>query len=605
MKFWERVRAAFCPERLVSRAFAAWFSYSLFSVLGGVGDYWQLAFGQDRSLLQMLLQIGLLFLLFSIPALLSGDGLHTDSWLLMLSGWMCGCIWLLQYDHATNEFLNMLAVCAVMALITVFFVNANLPLLSRRRSDTVLERADIALGATLAAVAALASFAVIAAVGCCRYLTFSSPNYDFGLFVNMFHNMKETGLPLVTSERDRLLSHFAVHLSPIYYLLLPFYCIFPSPLTLQIGQAAVLILGVIPVALLCRHFRLSGRVTALVCVLYCFYPALSCGTFYDIHENCFLTLTLLLTFLFYEKKKYIPMYLSALAVLAVKEDAAIYLLVFAMFVLLCERRPLHGILLSTMSVGYFALALYLLNAHGTGTLNDRFYNLMYNPNDGLLGALKTALGNAGYLLTQLFTTSKGGWEKVVFFLQMLLPLGFLPFCTTRAGRWLLISPILISMVSYYQYLYDINFQYQFATVAFLFYATVKNLPELAPVTRRNLLSLAAAACCCVYLVTVVPKFSTYTNRYLSGGEQYTQMEEFLNTLPEDASVACSSFLLAHLADRGEIYELYYHKNEPDVDYVVIDLRYSDQLKYRDAYRAQGYQTHSELDNRILVLQKGS
>ena len=39
-----------------------------------------------------------------------------------------------------------------------------------------------------------------------------------------------TGLPDVSCERDVLMSHFAVHISPIYYLLLPFYALFPSPL---------------------------------------------------------------------------------------------------------------------------------------------------------------------------------------------------------------------------------------------------------------------------------------------------------------------------------------------------------------------------------------
>ena len=97
--------------------------------------------------------------------------------------------------------------------------------------------------AIFTAVCAVTACTVISVIGCLRYKTFSTPNYDFGLFCNMFHNMKETGLPLVTSERDRLLSHFAVHISPIYYLLLPFYWIFPSPLTLQIGQAVALMLG--------------------------------------------------------------------------------------------------------------------------------------------------------------------------------------------------------------------------------------------------------------------------------------------------------------------------------------------------------------------------
>ena len=193
--------------------------------------------------------------------------------------------------------------------------------------------------------------------------------------------------------------------------------------------------------------------------------------------------------------------------------------------MISEKRYLHGTLLAAMSVGYFLLAVYVLERYGTGTLNNRFHNLMYDRSAGFIGAAKTFLVNPGYVLTQIFTTSKGGWEKIVYFLQMLLPLGFLPFCSKKASRWLLITPILINMVSYYQYLYDAGFQYHFATVAFFFYATVKNLPELTPPTRRNLLSIAAAGCCCIYLVTVSPKFATYTQRWERGKETYTKMEE--------------------------------------------------------------------------------
>ena len=79
-----------------------------------------------------------------------------------------------------------------------------------------------------------------------RVLTYRAPTFDFGIFSQMFHQMRTTGLPVTTVERDGPLSHFAVHVSPIYYLLLPFYCIYPKPVTLQVLQAAVLASAVIP-----------------------------------------------------------------------------------------------------------------------------------------------------------------------------------------------------------------------------------------------------------------------------------------------------------------------------------------------------------------------
>ena len=87
---------------------------------------------------------------------------------------------------------------------------------------------------------ALAAFAFLAAWGLSRVDSYGAPTYDFGIFAQMFHKMSVTGQPLTTLERDGLLSHFAVHLSPIWYLLLPFWLIWPRPELLPILQVLVL-----------------------------------------------------------------------------------------------------------------------------------------------------------------------------------------------------------------------------------------------------------------------------------------------------------------------------------------------------------------------------
>lgn len=593
--FAANLRCVMGYDRTVARLIAAWCSFAALTLMLGFG-FDELEYAQGIGFGRIALTVALFFVAYTLIALPIPE-LPTDSWFLFAAATVCVCRWLLEFEGGENEFLFVLAVTVAYCLFLVWCYRANADLL--RRFD--LNRRTV-MG--IALLLGTASCAMIAAITCLRYKTFSSPNFDFGLFCNMFHNMKETGLPMITSERDRLLSHFAVHISPVYYLLLPFYCLFPSPMTLQIGQAVALALGVIPVVLLAQHHRLSGKLTLLVAALYAFYPALSAGCFYDLHENCFLPLFLLLTFLFYEKKKYIPMYISALFVLSVKEDAAIYLLFFALFVLLSERKPLHGALLAAMSVGYFALCAYWLQAHGEGMMINRFNNLIYDQGDGLLGAIKTALVNPGYLLTQLFTTGADTWEKIVYVLQMLLPLGLLPFCSKKPSRWLLVAPLLINLLTYYVYQYDLGFQYHFGITAFLFYATIKNLPELSLPTRETLLSVAAAACCCIYLFSVVPFFNSYRTRWQSGKDTYAKMEAALDTIPEDASVCVSTFLLAHIADRDEVYEVKYHDYKPDVDYVVLDMRYKASYEDAlDAYLAHGYTVTAVHDNLITVMGK--
>ena len=588
----DRFRALWARDRLLCRLVAGWCWFAVF-VLARGGNFTELAFGQQYSIyLAALWTLGGVCLLTLVA--LAGYPWHTDSWFLLGGATVCVCFWLVGGPQDDARYLFWLAVSAAYTLFVLYFLQANDGLLRLWQPG---RRTVIAV----AVVAAVASCAVISTVTCLRYLTFSSPNFDFGIFVNMFHNMRETGLPLVTSERDGLLSHFAVHISPTYYLLLPFYWLFPSPLTLQIGQAVALMLGIVPVLLLARRFGLSGKATVAVSLLYAFFPVLCTGCFYDIHENCFLPLFLLLTFYFYEARRPLPMYLSALFVLGVKEDAAIYLIVFALYLLLSRRSYLHGCLLLVLSGGWFVLATHLINTYGDGVLSNRIDNLIYDPEMGLLGVIKTALVNPGFLLTQMFTTSGGTWDKVAYFLQMLLPLGLLPFCTKKLSRWLLLAPMLINLFTRYQYLYDTGFQYHFGNAAFLVYAVLLNLPELSHTWRRSLLGLAAACCLCLYLCAVVPKLNGYATRWRNDRLTYARMEELLDTVPEDASVNCSTLLLPHLADRSEIYEIGYHGDRPDVDYVVIDARYSGWQDTMRAYLAQDYEIQTNAPGLLVIL----
>ena len=589
------VKQAFSFERVACRLILSWCCF-IITTFWEKGDFAELSWMQDAELYKVALLILGFFVFFSIVAVLI-QKINTDALFLLFGSTVCIVYWCIFAPENNREWF-MISAIVVYSLFLVYCIRALANVWDYLKMHT-----PVAI--VFAALAGLLCFGGIALMGVLRYKTFATPNFDFGIWCNMFYNMKETGLATVTCERDMLLSHFAVHISPVYYLLLPFYCLFPSPITLQIGQAVVLAAGVIPVFLLARHFKLSKQTTVLCTFLYALFPVITTGCSYDLHENCFLPLLLLFTFYFYEIKKPIPMYISALLVLSVKEDAAIYLLLFALFLLVSEKKYLHGSILAAMAVGYFLLCGYLLETTGTGMMSNRYDNLIYDAEDGLVGAIKTILLNPGYLLTQLFADKDLKWDKVMYVIYMLLPLGFLPFVTKKTSRWLLVVPMLINLLTMYPYQPRIGFQYHFGVAAFLVYAMLKNLPEIeSENVRRTLLSVAAAACLCSYLITAGPLVASRIKNWKENHETFEEMEAFLEeAVPEDASVAASTFLLPHIADRNEIYEVYYHKNKPDIEYVVLDTRYSSYKQFYEAYTEHGYTVVAQLDTRIMILQQ--
>lgn len=139
---------------------------------------------------------------------------------------------------------------------------------------------------------------------------------------------------MTTCERDRVLSHFAVHVSPIYYLFLPFYALFPSPVTLEVLQALLLASAVIPLWRIARRHGLSGVTAGLLCALLLLWPAYAGGTSYDVHENKFLTPLLLWLFDFLDRRCVWGVALFSVLTCMVKEDAPVYVAVIALWVIL-------------------------------------------------------------------------------------------------------------------------------------------------------------------------------------------------------------------------------------------------------------------------------
>ena len=91
--------------------------------------------------------------------------------------------------------------------------------------------------------------------------------------------MKTTFTMNTTSERDHLLSHLCVHISPDFYLLLPFYALYSKAVTLQVMQAVVIALGIVPLLGICKNHGLTRMESALTVIAYCLYPVMSGGCF--------------------------------------------------------------------------------------------------------------------------------------------------------------------------------------------------------------------------------------------------------------------------------------------------------------------------------------
>ena len=448
----------------------------------------------------------------------------------------------------------------------------------------------------------------------CRYLLNWSSTFDFGIFSQMYYYMKETFLPMTTCERDGLLSHFAVHMSPAYYLLLPVYLIFPDPIMLFIMQAGVIIAGVIPCYLIAKDKGLPPYAVLCFCGMYCLYPALIGGAFYDFHENAMLPLFILWSLYFMQKKKFFLMYIFLIFTAMVKEDAPVYVACIGLFLFFHEKEYKHGIISFLAAVIYFISIVAWMKSHGNGVMIGRYDNIMPDDELGLISIFKVILVDPIYLFQEMFNMK----EKVVFFLQMMVPLLFLPFVTKNIWRFILLIPfVLWNLLPDYTYQHSIYFQYIFGSSAMLFYVAISNYADFSAFLSKRKqkwmrfvapvgIIFAVIVTFLFFLGTVAQKGS-YIRRYINEKEEVGRVNAILDEIPEDASVQASTFYVPRISMRDEVYRINgNHLVQFDTDYVVIDLRKGaedEPLEQVKAFEDAGYHEVESIEGKIAVLKK--
>ena len=495
---------------------------------------------------------------------------------------------------------------------------------NRSRESIVRPQAAAPHYLWVTAASALVFFLFVSAWTVARVAVLGTSTYDFGIFAQMFHYMKETGLPMTTLERDGLLSHFDVHVSPIYYLMLPFYCLVPSPATLQVLQAAVMASAVIPLWKLGAQYGLTGNQRTLLCAVLLLYPAFSGGASYDLHENCFLTPLLLWLFYGIGQRSTPITAVSAVLTLMVKEDSAVYVAVIGLWLLVktalrhkkLDRRNLltGGLLLGTALLWFFLTTGYLAE-NGDGVMTGRYDNYIYDDSGSLLTVIKAVLLNPMKVIYECADP-----EKLEYIALTMLPLLGLPLLTCRYERYVLLIPyVLFNLMSDYPYQHSIYFQYSYGSIAFLMYLTAVNLADWKQ-NRHRVIALTISLCICAvcFLPTVFSSAMYYPNKAIQNFSTYQAVRDTLELIPEDASVTSTGYYTTHLANREILYDLRYTTTDHllESEYVVIQPKDNAAVKkfvtaensdglenLLTLLEENGYEPFAEIEGTLLIYQK--
>lgn len=410
-----------------------------------------------------------------------------------------------------------------------------------------------------------------------RYYSFGYSATDFGIFAQMFDYMKDTGLPNTTVERNQLLSHFAVHFSPFFYVLLPAYFIFSTPAYLLTVQALFIAVGVFAVYGIAKALGFSEKATLLVCALYTFYPSLTVGQYYDFHESKFLTFCILFAFYFLVKRQFIGFYIFGILLCTIKEDAAIYLVAIALYMIVREKLIKHGIITLVIAICYFIFAISMVESFNFGSnqmqFGARYSNFAINGDNGIGSILTTVVVNFGYTLKEMFIKPQNEvftQEKLLFVLWMFVPVLLTPFRNSKISTLLLLSPmLLINLMPCWGYQYDIEYQYTYGTAAMVIICTILALKEMNAKQRNMFLTVSVVLCFAITMPITVTKNSGYIKQYFGNREVYSESVELIrNTIDKSCAVGTEGDVTPMLYD----YKIVYY--DPHTDERASKIEYN-------------------------------
>ncbi len=380
-----------------------------------------------------------------------------------------------------------------------------------------------------------------------RYYSYTYDTFDFGIFAQMFDYMKYTGLPYTTVERGHLLSHFAVHFSPFFYILLPGYFVFSTPAYLCVMQVLFVGLGVFAVYGIAKCLKFTVKQSVLISALYLVYPAFSFGLHFDFHENKFLSVCILFTVYFMLKRRWIPYYICGLLICSVKEDAAIYLIAIGLFLMLHERRIKHGLFTLAIAGAYFVFAMKMIQVCGASEgleFGYRYSNFELDGEAGVGSIVKITLLDLGYTLKQIFDPTVTANEplalqkRVEFLLWIFLPVLFTPFMSKKISTLVLITPmLLVNLMSNWPYQSDIDFQYTYGIAALVIVCMMVALRSVKDKKRNALILAAVMLSCSLTLPRVIARNTGYIESYQENRAVFHASIDLINeTVPLDSVI---------------------------------------------------------------------
>lgn len=385
-------------------------------------------------------------------------------------------------------------------------------------------------------------------------------------------------------------NHANAHFDAILVLLSPLYYIYPRAELILVLQAIWCGAGVVPAYLLGRDHLRSAWAGVTLAAAWALYPALHGANLYEFHSLTLLAMPMLWLLYLLTTGRLRAYFILLPFVLLIREDASLLICCVAFAAVLTRdpRLVRAGWITIVVAALYFILVKTFIMG-GADPLGGQYgfgwyYKDMSPGGKGLGGILLSLLTNPTFAIDFALREA-----KVIYLIQLLLPLAFLPVFG-KPWRFATVFGLFYILLASRGPVFSIHFQYSVVLFPVLFALTPIALRRLRDSDLAERIGLARAQLVTVLLACVLAssllmswKFGgAVPNTSFRGGwariphtltlEQEKRYQEFRNLveqMPVDASVIATSRIAPHVSNRAEVWD-YRHKGP--TEYLMLDTR---------------------------------
>jgi uncharacterized membrane protein/alpha-beta hydrolase superfamily lysophospholipase len=409
-----------------------------------------------------------------------------------------------------------------------------------------------------------------------RYQNFYTGRFDLGnMDQTVWNTIHGRVFQITDPNGTNIISRLSFHADFLLIFLAPFYFLWQDPRMLLLLQVCIIACGSICIFLLAKNILDNKRIAFFFALFFLLNPSVCYAVLYDFHAVTLATTFFLAAFYFLLKKRYffytIFLFLAGLS----KEEVWIVVAFLGLFTAFSEKKKIVGYTIFITSFMIFVTIFFYLIPHIRGS---NHFALSYYADFGTtpVGILKTMILSPQKTLSVLFTSS-----RILYIIELLLPLGFLPSFTPVYLIFLL-PDLFINLLSNSEQFHQIYYQYTSVITPFLFIAAIYSFQKL----QKKLPSLT------VYLL-----FTSFLSAYLFGslpGSIYpsvamfnnpqpyvTIIDNFLRDIPDHYSIAATNNIGSHLSHREKIFTVPVGIDQADiVIFLLNDMFAQPSLAYQ-------------------------